>query len=162
MSEIELLAALYTCFKWISCLVVICNSSLNLNANFLIKSTRRFFHVFPHLSEGWDCLPRKWVFPRNFHLCRKQPFVLEFPYHNCKRAKAKIAKMKYLLSPVVKAIQNAWRSKMAIWHLWHIVGLLNSEYQVKITIQTFIKYVLPAKVRANCYSTNITKVQETG
>ena len=30
----------------------------------------------------------------------------------------------------------------------HLAGLLNLEYQVKISIQTIIKPVLPAKVRA--------------
>ena len=56
--------------------------------------------------------------------------------------------MKCVLSCVCKGnIKHMVKSNSYV-NMEHLAGLLNSEYQVKVSIQTIIKHVLPAKVRA--------------
>ena len=45
------------------------------------------------------------------------------------------------------AIQNMMEKKR-LGQIFHIAGLLNSENPIQIQIETFIKHVLPAKMRA--------------
>ena len=47
-----------------------------------------------------------------------------------------------------KAIQTTWWRKKWLCEILHIAGLLNSENPIQIQTETFIKHVLPAKVRA--------------
>ena len=47
-----------------------------------------------------------------------------------------------------KAIQTTWWRKKWPCKILHIAGLLNSENPIQIQTETFIKHVLPAKVRA--------------
>ena len=58
--------------------------------------------------------------------------MIQFSQQNCKRTN--LAKIKMCCALFVKAIQNTWWSKMAMWKF--IPGLLKSEYQVKISKQT--------------------------
>ena len=47
-----------------------------------------------------------------------------------------------------KAIQTNMMEKKWLCEILHIAGLLNSENPIQIQTETFIKHVLPAKVRA--------------
>ena len=47
-----------------------------------------------------------------------------------------------------KAIQTNMMEKNWLCEILHIAGLLNSENPIQIQTETFIKHVLPAKVRA--------------
>ena len=73
--------------------------------------------------------------------------MIQFSQQNCKRTN--LAKIKMCCALFVKAIQNTWWSKMAMWKF--IPDLLKSECQVKISI----KLAIACKVKGS-----ITKVQE--
>ena len=62
-----------------------------------------------------------------------------------------LIRMKYVLCSVRKGNTNNMMEKKWLCEILHIAGLLNSENPIQIQTQTFIKHVLPAKVRAiNC------------
>ena len=56
--------------------------------------------------------------------------------------------MKYVLCSVRKGNTNNMMEKKWLCEILHIAGLLNSENPIQIQTETFIKHVLPAKVRA--------------
>ena len=67
--------------------------------------------------------------------------------HSCFNLSTKwqtLIRMKYVLCSVRKGNTNNMMEKNGYLH---IAGLLNSENSIQIQIQTFIKHVLPAKVR---------------
>jgi len=56
--------------------------------------------------------------------------------------------MKYVLCSVRKGNTNNMMEKKWLCEILHIAGLLNSENPIQIQTETFIKHVLPVKVRA--------------
>ena len=59
-----------------------------------------------------------------------------------------LLRMKYVLCSVRKGNTNDMMEKKWICEILHIAGSLNSENPIQIQTETFIKHVLPAKVRA--------------
>ena len=59
-----------------------------------------------------------------------------------------LLRMKYVLCSVRKGNTNNMMEKKWLCEILHIAGLLKCENPIQIQTETFIKHVLPAKVRA--------------
>ena len=84
-------------------------------------------------------------FQRNYIIARDQKSDLCF---NLPTKWQTLIRMKYVLCSVRKGNTNNMMEKKWLCEILHIAGLLNSENPIQIQTETFIKHVLPAKVRA--------------
>ena len=67
--------------------------------------------------------------------------------------------MKYVLCSVRKGNTNKMMEKKWLCEILHIAGLLNSKNPIQIQTETFIKHVLPAKVRAIHVCQRVNKIK---
>ena len=69
--------------------------------------------------------------------------------------------MKYVLCSIRKGNKNKMMEKKWLCEILHIAGVLNSKNPIQIQTETFIKHVLPAKVRALHVCQRVNKIKNT-